>query len=72
MLFSIDIIITILNFYSTIVIYFVRKQIFELTKENSVTYKFSPEQIYLANLLTSNTFPEDFLFGISVPVVDGK
>lgn len=72
MLFTIDSFITVLNFYSTIVIYFVHQQIFELTREDSVTYKFSPEQIYLANILASNTFPEDFLFGISVPIVDGK
>lgn len=75
MLFSIDLntFITILKFYGTIIIYFSQKHIsYILPKEDSVTYKFSKEQIYLANILASNTFPEDFLFGISAPVVDGE
>lgn len=72
MLFFIDTLITIWNFYSMVIPYFIQKEIFELLKDD-VTYKFSPEQIHLANLLASNTFPEDFLFGVSVPgVVNGK
>lgn len=70
MWYSIDM-VTILNFYGTMISYFTQESIFELSKE-VVTYKFSPEQIYQANLLARNTFPEGFLFGVSVPVVNGK
>lgn len=75
MLFSIDLntFITILNFYGTIIIYFSQKYIsYILPKEASVTYKFPKEQIYLANILASDTFPEGFLFGISAPIVDSE
>ncbi|KAL6444138.1 hypothetical protein ACFW04_001817 [Cataglyphis niger] len=75
MLFSIDLntFITILNFYGTIIIYFSQKYIsYILSKEDSVTYKFPKEQIYLANILASDTFPEGFLFGISAPIVDNE
>lgn len=70
MWFSIDT-VTILNFYGTIITYFIQESTLELSKE-VVTYKFSPEQIYQANLLARNTFAEDFLFGVSVPVVNDE
>ncbi|XP_029659460.1 myrosinase 1-like isoform X2 [Formica exsecta] len=75
MWFSIDLNTSIiyLKFYGTIIIYFTQKHIsYILSKEDSVTYKFSQEQIYLANLLARNTFPEDFLFGVSAPVVNNE
>ncbi|EFN64606.1 Lactase-phlorizin hydrolase [Camponotus floridanus] len=48
-----------------------KESISELSKE-IVTYKFSPEQIYQANLLARNTFAEDFLFGVSLPIVNAN